>query len=167
MQDAREEFVAGWRDAHAMERQSRTVMQIMSGRLDDYPQFPRRLAEHAQETEVQIERLNLCLDLLGTSPSMLEDTGMRMLGLARTLLNAATSSEVIKDMLGAVARENFEVASHRSLIAFARVLGEERLVPQLTESLREEEAMARWMGDHVEALTKEFSRIASIPGQLS
>jgi len=27
--------------------------------------------------------------------------------------------------------------------------------------------VARWMGDHVEALTEEFFRIASIPGQLS
>jgi ferritin-like metal-binding protein YciE len=45
MQDAREAFVAGRRDAHAMEGQSGTVMEIMSGRLDDYPQFARYLAE--------------------------------------------------------------------------------------------------------------------------
>lgn len=73
MQDAREAFGAGLRNAHAREEQSRTVMQIVSRRLDHYPQFARRLAEHTQETEVQIERLNVCLDLLGASPSMLED----------------------------------------------------------------------------------------------
>lgn len=167
MRDARDFFIASLRDAHAMELQAKDVMRLVSGWVDDYPELAARASEHVQETEAQIERLRQCLDLLGESPSPLKDIAMRSVGIAQALLHAATSGEVIKDTLATVAFENFEVASYRSLIAFAHEIGEERMVPQLTESLREEEAMAKWMSEHVEPLTKEFCRITSIPGQIS
>jgi hypothetical protein len=47
---ARDIFVTGLRDAHAMETQARELMERQSERLTDYPDVQARMKEHLGET---------------------------------------------------------------------------------------------------------------------
>jgi ferritin-like metal-binding protein YciE len=49
-QTARDIFVVGLRNAHAMEVQARELMERQSERLDDYPEVKAKVAAHLQET---------------------------------------------------------------------------------------------------------------------
>ena len=56
-QTAREIFVVGLRNAHAMETQARELMERQSERLDEYPEVKAKVIAHLQETNEQLERL--------------------------------------------------------------------------------------------------------------
>lgn len=162
MVDVREVFVAGLRDAYAMEMQAKDTMESQANRLEDYPEMQSRAAEHVRETELQIDRLRQCLDMVGESPSMLKDFGTRAMATLQSMTHAAVSDEPIKDMLTGYAFEHFEIASYRSLIAFAKHLDEHRMIPLLEENLREEQSMASWIGDHIESTTEQFCMKAAV-----
>jgi hypothetical protein len=70
-QTAREIFVVGLRNAHAMETQARELMERQSERLDEYPEVKAKLTAHLQETNEQLKRLERCLDALGEGASIL------------------------------------------------------------------------------------------------
>ena len=61
---ARDIFIDGLRNAHAMETQARELMERQSERLTDYPDVKNRVHAHLQETEGQLKRLEQCLSSL-------------------------------------------------------------------------------------------------------
>ena len=69
---ARDTFVVGLRNAHAMEVQARELMERQSERLDDYPEVKAKTSSHLRETNEQIKRLEDCLQACGESTSALE-----------------------------------------------------------------------------------------------
>jgi len=73
-QTARDIFVVGLRNAHAVEIQARELMERQSERLDDYPEVKAKVAAHLQETNQQLRRLEQCLEACGESTSTLKDT---------------------------------------------------------------------------------------------
>jgi ferritin-like metal-binding protein YciE len=54
---ARDVFVVGLRNAHAMEVQARELMERQSERLGDYPDVQVKVKEHLAETNQQLKRL--------------------------------------------------------------------------------------------------------------
>ena len=52
---AREIFLIGLRNAHAMETQARELMERQSERLTGYPEVQARMKTHLRETEGQLE----------------------------------------------------------------------------------------------------------------
>lgn len=162
MTDVREVFIAGLRDAYAMEKQAKDMMESQANRLEDYPEMQARSAEHMRETEMQIERLSKCLEMIGESPSMFKELGTRAMATIQSLATAAASDEPIKDTLTGYAFEHFEIASYRSLIAFANHLGEQRMIPLLEDNLHEEQQMANWIDAHIERITEQFCQKAAV-----
>ena len=162
MTNVRDVFIAGLQDAYAMEQQAKDMMESQSKRLEDYPEMQARVEQHVRETEMQIDRLRQCLEMIGESPSSLKELGTRTMAAFQSMIQGAASDAPIKDTLTSYAFEHFEIASYRSLIAFARHLGEDRMIPLLQDSLREEEEMARWVGDHIEAITEQFCMKAAV-----
>ena len=65
---ARDTFVVGLRNAHAMEVQARELMERQSERLDEYPEVKTKVAAHLQETNEQLKRLERCLEACGRVP---------------------------------------------------------------------------------------------------
>src|ERR1043165_7639495 len=113
---ARDIFVTGLRNAHAMEIQARGLMERQSGRLDDYPEVKRRITEHLEETRIQIERLERCLEQCGESPSTLKDAAQSVLGNTMALMHSAAEDEILKNTFANNAFENFEIAAYKSLL---------------------------------------------------
>jgi ferritin-like metal-binding protein YciE len=155
----RQLFLTGLRNAHAMEHQARELMERQIERSTDYPQVEARLRQHLEETKTQIERLNTIFDELGESHSEFKDAAMAFLGNMAAIGHAVAPDEILKNQLANNAFENYEIAAYKSLLALAQDGGASAsAVNTLKQNLAEEEAMAKWVSEHVGEVTLDYAR---------
>jgi len=155
-QRARDIFIVGLRNAHAMETQARELMERQSERLTDYPEVRARIQAHLRETEGQLKRLEQCLSALGESTSAIKDTAQSFLGNLVAAAHAVAEDEILKNMFANNAFENFEIAAYKSLLALCGPAGADSARGHLEASLREEEQMAQWVAANVEKVTLAY-----------
>ena len=153
---ARDIFVVGLRNAHAMEIQARELMERQSERLTDYPEVQQKLTEHLRETEQQLKRLESCLEACGESTSSLKDTALSVAANVTAMAHSMAGDEILKNTFANNAFEHFEIASYKSLLALAGPAGAESSRPALETSLREEEQMASWIDANVQNVTMQY-----------
>nr|MBA3326335.1 ferritin-like domain-containing protein [Paracoccaceae bacterium] len=155
-QSAQEILVAGLRNAHAMERQAVAVLETQTRRLRDYPDFETRVFRHVQESRIQAERLENALRRCDAAPSSLKGVAMSAMGLWQSTAQLFADDAPVKAMLADTMFEHFEIAAYRSLLEIASLAGRDELRPDLEASLREEEAMARWLEENLTAVTRRY-----------
>ncbi|MGY3440187.1 MULTISPECIES: ferritin-like domain-containing protein [unclassified Bradyrhizobium] len=155
-QTARDIFVVGLRNAHAMEIQARELMERQSGRLDDYPEVKQKLADHLQETKVQLSRLEECLEKCGETTSTLKDATQSVAANAMAMAHSMAGDEILKNTFANNAFEHFEIAAYKSLLALCPAAGMEAARAPLEASLREEERMAAWVDANVAKVTMDY-----------
>jgi ferritin-like metal-binding protein YciE len=153
---ARDIFVVGLRNAHAMETQARELLERQSERMDEYPEFKAKLAEHLRETNEQMKRLEQCLDACGESTSSLKDTAQSFAANMMAMGHSMAGDEVLKNTFADNAFENYEIAAYKSLLALCGNSGLESARVLLQQSLQEEERMAGWVAAHVEKITLDY-----------
>lgn len=156
MDDMRALCADGLRNAHAVENQAMEIIDRQISLHDDYPEFREMLRLHLDETRQQKTRIEGLLARLNESPSSLKDMAMSFMGNVAAMMNAPADDAILKNLFSDTAFEAFEVASYRSLIAMAEQIGETDAVGVLQQSLREEEAMQRWLIEHNEEITRRF-----------
>ena len=156
---AREIFVTGLKNAHAMENQALAIMKPQLERLEHYPEMAARLREHIAETEGQAQRLDRILADAGESASTLKDTFLSAFGGMASLGHAAAGDEVLKNAFANHAFENYEIAAYISLITTARDCGETGAVALLEQNLDEERRMAEWISTNLPQLTDAYLRL--------
>ena len=149
-------FVTGLQNAHALEHEALAIMNRQIDRLENYPEVEERLRQHREETEEQIRRLESIFGEVGESRSALKDVAMAIGGNLAALGHTFAGDEILKNTFANQAFENFEIASYRSLITMAEAADLAGVVPLLTETLREEEAMAAWVAESVPMITTRF-----------
>lgn len=164
MADKRETLLAWLRDAYAMERQAIDMMEAHSGRLDDYPELKARIDQHIADTKVQAQRLEDCLNSLGTDSSSLKTGLARASSLMQSILGAATTDEVVKNSIGEASFERFEAANYRCLIAAAEACGEMEVKRVCEENLREELEMAEWLDSQLPNVTRQYLGLLETAG---
>jgi ferritin-like metal-binding protein YciE len=140
-QTAREIFIVGLRNAHAMETQARELMERQSERLDGYP---------------ELKRLEQCLEACGETTSALKDTAQSVMANAMAMTHAMAGDEILKNTFANNAFENFEIAAYKSLLALCGPAGADNARAHLEASLREEEQMAQWVAANVEKVTLAY-----------
>jgi ferritin-like metal-binding protein YciE len=155
-QTAREIFIVGLRNAHAMETQARELMERQSERLDEYPEVKTKLTAHLQETNEQLKRLEQCLEACGETTSALKDTAQSIMANAMAMTHAMAGDEILKNTFANNAFENFEIAAYKSLLALCGPAGADNTRVHLEVSLREEEQMAQWVAANVEKVTLAY-----------
>jgi ferritin-like metal-binding protein YciE len=153
---ARETFVVGLHNAHAMEVQARELMERQSERLDDYPEVKAKLSAHLQETNEQLKRLEQCLQACGESTSTLKDAAQSFLANTQAMLHAMAGDEILKNTFANNAFEHFEIAAYKSLLALCPLAGMETAKAPLETSLKEEERMAEWIDSNIGKVTMEY-----------
>jgi ferritin-like metal-binding protein YciE len=156
MWSARDIFVEGLRNAHAMERQAEELLKRQCERIGDYPDVQRQLRQHLEETRVQISRLDHCLAALGESPSALKDAALSLMGNIAAGGNALAGDELLKNMFANQAFENYEIAAYKSLLALAAHIEATDAKALLERSLHEERMMAKWVEDHLDEVTLAY-----------
>jgi ferritin-like metal-binding protein YciE len=155
MTAARDLFITGLKNAHAMERQAQEMLERQGERMVDYPELKAKAEEHLLETREQMRRLEKCLEQLGSSPSTIKDTALALGANMAAMSHAMASDEVLKNTFASNALDHFEIAAYKSLLAMADRAGI-AVRSTLEQSLREEERMAQWVDEHVEALTLQY-----------
>lgn len=153
---AKDTFVVGLRNAHAMETQARELMERQSQRLGQYPDVKAKITTHLQETNEQLRRLEQCLEACGESTSSLKDTTQSVMANAQAMMHAMASDEILKNTFANNAFENFEIAAYKSLLALCGPAGVEQARGPLETSLKEEQRMAQWIDANVEKVTMEY-----------
>lgn len=161
---AREALIAGLRNAHALERQGVAVMETQLGRLDDYPDLHARLTEHVRESREQSRRLEGALEDCGASTSMVKDALMSALGLSQSSVQGFARDAVLKAVLADTMFEHLEIAAYRSLFVLAEMAELPKIKERLQPSLDEEIAMAGWLEDNLEAVTRRYVELSSFKG---
>ncbi len=149
-------FITGLKNAHALEKEALSLMDRQIQRLQNYPEVEARLRSHRQETEEQIVRLDAIFGQLDESASGFKDLAMGAMGNMAALGHTVAGDEILKNHFANLAFENFEIASYRSLITMAEVVGFAPGVPLLQQTLQEEEAMAAWVKDTIPDVTRKF-----------
>src|SRR5215213_6140442 len=153
---ARDIFVDGLRNAHAMETQARELMERQSERLTDYPEVRSRVQTHLRETEGQLNRLEQCLSSMGESTSTLKDTAQSVMGNIMALGHSMAGDEILKNTFANNAFEHFEIAAYKSLLALCSAAGMESAKAPLEMSLKEEERMADWIDSNIGKVTMDY-----------
>jgi ferritin-like metal-binding protein YciE len=155
-QTARDLFVVGLRNAHAMEVQARELMERQSERLDDYPDVKAKVSQHLQETNEQLKRLDQCLQACGESESTIKDATQSVAANAMAMTHAMAGDEILKNTFANHAFENFEIAAYKSLLALCSAADMADARAPLEASLNEEENMAAWIKANVEKVTMQY-----------
>ncbi|HEV7276801.1 MAG TPA: ferritin-like domain-containing protein [Devosiaceae bacterium] len=149
-------FVTGLKNAHAMENQALSIMRPQLKRIDNYPEMARRLEQHITETEGQLERLEQILDAHEEDKSGLKDMAMSMAGGMGAIGHAMAGDEILKDSMANYAFEHYEIAAYKSLITVAKAAGGTSAISLLQQNLDEEERMAEWIDQNLDAVTKKY-----------
>ena len=163
-QTAKDILIVGLRNAYALEGQAIELTERQSERLEHYPELRARIRQHLEETRQQRAMVEQCLQRLGTSPSSLKDMALSLAANLQAMAHSMAGDEVLKNSFGSYAFEHFEIASYKSLIVMAETAGEPEIARTCQQILRQEEAMAGWIGDHLEETTHRFVARAETGG---
>jgi ferritin-like metal-binding protein YciE len=159
MTETREIYLDGLRNAHAMENQALAIMKPQASRIENYPEVANRLKLHIAETEQQIDRLERILEAQGETRSALKDMALSLGGTLASLGHTVASDEIVKNSFANFAFENYEIAAYKSLIALANAAGDSEAAGLLQANLDEEEAMADWLDQNIEAVTLQYASL--------
>ncbi len=163
--DAHEILVANLRNAHALEKQVIAVLETQLKVTDDYPDLHARLSQHILETREQTRRLESALDFCGESPSIIKDAMLSTIGMSQSTVQGFSDDAVLKAVTADMMTEHLEIATYRTLITLAKMAGKSELLPLLEETLHEEEAMAAWLDDNLEPITRRFVELKAAERQ--
>lgn len=152
----RDIFIAGLRNAHAMESQALSVIDTQLGRLESYPEMITMLQQHRRETEGQIARLDQIFEGIGESASTLKDTAMSAMGSMQAMGHALAGDEILKNHMADYMFEHFEIAAYTSLITMAESVGATAAVPLLQQNLAEEQRFQQMLIDSLPRVTQTF-----------
>jgi ferritin-like metal-binding protein YciE len=153
---ARDVYITGLRNQHAVENQAIELLERQVGRLENYPEMADRMRQHIEESRQQALRLEDLLSQHDTSHSAMKDTMMSLVGNMAALGHSAAPDEVLKNTFANFAFEHFEIASYNSLLTLADLAGHGAGRSALETSLREEQQMAAWIADHLDPTVRRF-----------
>jgi ferritin-like metal-binding protein YciE len=159
----KEQFIAWLNDARSTELAMIPVLKNHANDARDYPEVYERNMRHLEETQHQAERLEDLITNLGGSVSTVKTVIGKVFGAGQSISTEFFPDEMIKNFLADYAAEQFEIASYTSLIATARIIGEDECVPTLEGILREEIAMADWIREHIPMATSESLKKTTEP----
>lgn len=136
----RELFVDELKDIIYAERALVKALPKMANNAFD-PKLKGAIEEHVAVTERQVERLNQVFELLGESNRGKKCDAMEGLIKEGESILEDTEPGPVRDagIISASQKiEHYEIASYGTLIAFAKILGEEEIAVLLQETLEEE-----------------------------
>ncbi|WLR95422.1 ferritin-like domain-containing protein [Shinella zoogloeoides] len=158
----RDVFIAGLRNAHAMENQALSIMKPQVKRIETYPEVAAKLEQHIAETERQIVRLEDVLTGLNEDHSTFKDLALSFTGAMAALGHTVAGDEILKNSFANFAFENFEIAAYRSLQTIAEAGSYGAAVSAIEANLSEEKAMARWLEENLVGVTTRFLSLREV-----
>ena len=149
-----EQLITWLNSAYAMEQSLAKVLENHAKDAKDHPEIAGRIEEHITETRGHAERIEECLEILGTKPSAVKAAVGNIMGMVQGASTGMFRDELVKNVLADYASEHFEIACYRSLIAAAEAAEQSEIAEVCGEILEEEEAMAAWLEEHIDQVTR-------------
>jgi ferritin-like metal-binding protein YciE len=153
---ARKHLLDRLRNAHAMEKQAERMLEGQIGRLEHYPDLRRKLEEHLAETRQQEKQMVQFISRCGANSAAVTNAMGRMLAFGQALNSILTEDEVVRGSLGSYTFEQMEIASYMLLISAAEAAGDRTIATTCRRILAEEQAMAKWLADHMPQLVRVY-----------
>ena len=154
-------FHTGVRNLHTLEVGAIELTERQVERLENYPEMAARLRQHNVESKAQAERLVEILNRHETTPSAAKNTVGAVVGNVAAALHAPAPDEVLKNTFANFAFEHQEIASYTSLITMAEKIGDTASLAPLRQSLSEEVAMAKWIGEQIVPTTVRYMELSA------
>lgn len=139
--EVRDKLIDYVRDAHAMEKNSLTMMNSMLRTTTD-PELREMLEHHVQETEQHQSRLRERLEAMGESTSTVRDTGALLGSVFKGLLDQVRPEKPSKNARDGYVTEHLEIAAYELLERLAVRAGDEATAEVARQNLLDERAMA-------------------------
>jgi ferritin-like metal-binding protein YciE len=149
--------VLSWlKDAHAIEQGAVLNLENHAAAAEGYPEVQSKLYEHAEATRQHALLIERCIERLGGHPSVLKEAIGTVMGKVQGVANLPAQDTVVKNALGDLSAEHFEIASYTSLIAAAEQAGDEETAIVCRRILHDEEEMAGWLRAQIPIITRQF-----------
>jgi len=155
MTHVQDHFDAWLRDAFAAEGQSITMLTSQAKRIQNYPDLKARVEEHLEETVAQQELLRGLLERTA-GPPLIRAVAGRLSTAAQGISGMLAGDEIVKSAMSTYIFEQGEIASYQVLLAAADELGDAEAQDVLSRIMAQEVAMADWLHDHLDMLTRIY-----------
>ena len=142
-------YLTGLRNQHAVETQAIGTIKNELSRMEAYPQLHARMETDKERSVVQAARLDDLLAKHGTSKSIAKEVVTGTVATVAGFAHAASSDEILKNILSAIGFKAYEIASYKVLITLAEAVGATGDVVVLEQSMKEEQEMGDWLGSHI------------------
>ncbi len=153
-----EVYLTGLRNQHAVETQAIGTIKNELARMEPYPELHARMQTERERSTTQAARLDDLLAGHNTSKSMAKEAVTGAVATVAGFAHAASSDEVLKNLLAAIGFKAYEIGSYKVLITLAEAVGATSDVAVLKQSMQEEQEMGDWLGSHIPDLVHAFLR---------
>lgn len=154
--NAKDELIDWLRDAYAMER----AIEMALGKQIDNVKVSQEMREqasiHFTETQGHAQAVHDCLHKLGADVSTLKNIAAQGLEFTKSAMSMFARDERVKDAIAAYASEHFEIACYTALKTAAQKLGSADVASMCDAILKEEMAMAEWLGTNLPSVVHGY-----------
>lgn len=151
-----EVYLTGLRNQHAVETQAIGTIKNELARMEPYPELHARMQAERELSTTQAARLDDLLAKHGTSKSLAKEAVTGAVATVAGFAHAASSDEVLKNILSAIGFKAYEIGSYKILITLAEAVGATDDIAVLQQSMKEEQEMGDWLGSHIPDLVHAY-----------
>lgn len=141
----RDHLITWLNDAYAMEQALEETMKQHATDAKEDVEVHGRIQRHIEETRNQAETVKECIESLGGEVSGAKAAFANLFGAMQGVVNKPLRDTMVKNAISDYAAEHFEIATYRALIDAAEQIGENEIARKLTDILRQEQDMARFL----------------------
>jgi ferritin-like metal-binding protein YciE len=140
------DLLSSWlKDAYGMEKMQIGVLEHHIKHLEDLPSIRARYEQHLEDTREQIARIESVIEARGEKVSGLKNAQGTIMGIAQNLTTSVAKDEIVKNALGDIANEHFEIACYRALRALAVRQSDIEVMALCDVTIPGEQAMATYL----------------------
>jgi ferritin-like metal-binding protein YciE len=136
-----DELVKALDEAYAMEKQVELLLHSMIRTTGD-PSVVSDLETHLEETKQHAERVKVCLEGHGASPSKVKEAAMLTAGALKAPLDMARGEKGMRNARDGFATEHLEIAAYRLIEELARKANDQQSMAIARQNAEDEERMA-------------------------
>ncbi len=153
---AKDVYLTGLRNQHAVETQAIGTVKDELPRMKAYPELHARMEQERQRSTTQAARLDDLLAKHGTHASVAKEAVAGTVATVAGLAHLAADDEVLKNVLSAIGYKAYEIGSYKALVGMAEAAGAPEDKAVLEQSMKEEQEMGDWLGEHLPGLVTAY-----------
>ena len=151
-----EVYLTGLRNQHAVETQAIGTVQNELPRMKAYPELHAQMQLEKERSTEQAARLDQLLAKHGSKAALAKEAVTGTVATLAGFAHSVASDEVLKNVLAAVGYKAYEIGSYKVLVTLAQAVGASDDVAVLQQSMKEEQEMGDWLGEHLPSLVHAY-----------